>query len=322
MKQSDLRKILNLISLLSLDDREAIAQKLSQVGKDNKVFDMIEDRFKDQDCCPHCESVAFTKFGRANGLQRYRCKSCQKTFNSLTGTPLARLRLKEDWFAFLESLIESRSVRKAAAQVGVNKNTAFLWRHRFLSWISNDKAESLAGITEADETFFLYSEKGSKQIERPPRKRGGKASKRGLSNEQVCVLVARDRHGETADFIAGRGGISAKSLSDHLLPLLNEDSLLVSDRNKAYKAFSKASGIPYKAVNVSQKRRVDGAFHVQNVNAYHSRLKSWIRRFNGVATKYLDNYLGWRRTLDTRKDIDPETLLLSALGQYQHPTRT
>jgi hypothetical protein len=32
--------------------------------------------------------------------------------------------------------------------------------------------------------------------------------------------------------------------------------------------------------------------------AYDSRLKTWIRRFNGVATKYLDSYLGWFRTLD------------------------
>lgn len=30
---------------------------------------------------------------------------------------------------------------------------------------------------------------------------------------------------------------------------------------------------------------VAGVYHVQNVNAYDSRLKSWIRRFHGVATR-------------------------------------
>jgi hypothetical protein len=39
-------------------------------------------------------------------------------------------------------------------------------------------------------------------------------------------------------------------------------------------------------------------FHIQNVNAFHSRLKKWIRRFNGVSTKYLDNYLAWHLFLD------------------------
>ncbi|MFC1309479.1 MAG: transposase [gamma proteobacterium symbiont of Ctena orbiculata] len=74
----------------------------------------------------------------------------------------------------------------------------------------------------------------------------------------------------------------------------------MSDKNSAYLRFSRDTGITYHQVNVSQKQRVTGAFHVQNVNAYHSRLKIWMRRFNGVATKYLDNYLGWNRTLDTR----------------------
>ena len=38
--------------------------------------------------------------------------------------------------------------------------------------------------------------------------------------------------------------------------------------------------------------------HINNVNAYHGRLKQWLNRFNGVATKNLPNYLGWRRALE------------------------
>jgi len=38
--------------------------------------------------------------------------------------------------------------------------------------------------------------------------------------------------------------------------------------------------------------------HVQTVNSYISRFKKWLDRFNGVATKYLPNYLGWRRMLE------------------------
>ncbi|MBV9249519.1 MAG: IS1595 family transposase, partial [Acetobacteraceae bacterium] len=35
--------------------------------------------------------------------------------------------------------------------------------------------------------------------------------------------------------------------------------------------------------------------HINNVNANHSRLKQWLRRFHGVATKNLSHYFGWRR---------------------------
>lgn len=322
MNKREFKKYLSIINELSSDERAALAARLTDANQQQKVFDMIEARFAEQACCPHCGSTGYHKHGHAHGLQRYRCKDCRKTFNSLTGTPLSRLRKREQWFSFLSTLMDSLSVRKAAARLGVNKKTTFLWRHRFLAWISEDKAQHLSGITEADETFFLYSEKGNKRLDRKPRKRGGSAKKRGLSREQVCVLVARDRHAETTDFIAGRGPINAKALQDKLLPVLDKDALLVSDTNNAYLKFSREADITYHSVNVSKKQRVDGAYHVQNVNAYHSRLKQWMRRFNGVATKYLSNYLGWRRTLDTRKSLDAEHLLGSALRPLPYLTGT
>jgi hypothetical protein len=38
--------------------------------------------------------------------------------------------------------------------------------------------------------------------------------------------------------------------------------------------------------------------HINNVNACHRRLKDWMRRFYGVATKTLPRYLSWRRTIE------------------------
>ena len=38
--------------------------------------------------------------------------------------------------------------------------------------------------------------------------------------------------------------------------------------------------------------------HIQNIRLYHRKLSQWISRFNGVATKYLENYLSWFRELD------------------------
>jgi hypothetical protein len=54
--------------------------------------------------------------------------------------------------------------------------------------------------------------------------------------------------------------------------------------------------------------------HIQNVNAYGSRFKQWLGRFNGVATKYLQSYLGWRRWLEKDEDaVTPKNLLAAAL---------
>ena len=130
-----------------------------------------------------------------------------------------------------------------------------------------------------------------------PRKRGGKAQKRGLSKEQVCVLVARDRNGATIDAIMPQ--LTKETLKQTLSSVLDKDIMLCSDGSAVYSTFAKETDIAHKALNMSAGIRViDKVFHIQNVNAYHSRLKEWTRRFHGVATKYLPNYLGWRRMIE------------------------
>jgi transposase-like protein len=86
-------------------------------------------------CCPRCGNERCYRHGFANDLQRYRCCACGRTFNDLTGTPLARLRLKAKWLAYSQVMLDLLPVRKAADRVGVHRNTAFRWRHRFLHWV-------------------------------------------------------------------------------------------------------------------------------------------------------------------------------------------
>ena len=55
--------------------------------------------------------------------------------------------------------------------------------------------------------------------------------------------------------------------------------------------------------------------HINNVNGYHGRLKEWLRPFHGVATKYLGNYLAWRRTLEALgTNAEQRRWLQSAIG--------
>ena len=72
----------------------------------------------------------------------------------------------------------------------------------------------------------------------------------------------------------------------------------------------------HRPINLSAGIRVvAGVYHVQNVNAYDSRLKDWIRRFHGVATRYLDSYLGWFRAIDRTRGagLNPASMLASAV---------
>ncbi len=122
------------------------------------------------------------------------------------------------------------------ARLGIDLTTAFRWRHRFLQAPKDVKPKRLEGTVEADETYFLRSHKGSRTLDRPARKRGDKAKKRGLSDEQVPVLIARDRnHARTDQILADRSQQSIKAV---LGPVLDASALLVSDGAQAYRAFA------------------------------------------------------------------------------------
>ena len=95
-------------------------------------------------------------------------------------------------------------------------------------------------------------------------------------------------------------GPVSKVKADVLLkPYIGSVSSLCSDANSTWRLFAKDGGLDHVELNASKKQRVKKRiYHIQNVNAFHSRLKNWMERFKGVATKYLDNYLTWFRFID------------------------
>lgn len=270
-----------------------LASGISQV-----VEDLRETKFSGGLVCPHCSGTRVLRHGKLNGRQRYWCQECRRTFNDFTNTPMQRTKLPEKWLQFLECMHKGLSLRKAAEEIGgVTHVTLFYWRHKVLNALKNLDADSFDGITEMDETYFLYSEKGRRDIrDRKPRRRGGTARKRGISNEQVGVLVVCDRQKQVSLRVAGSGRISADTLDTMVADKLGGNLVLCSDADSAIRAFASQHSLEHVELNARQKRRVKhGIYHIQNVNAWHRQLKAWLDRFNGVATKYLDNYLAWFR---------------------------
>ena len=95
-----------------------------------------------------------------------------------------------------------------------------------------------------------------------------------------------------------------------------DDALLVSDGRPAYSQFADKAGLLHISLNASKGERTFGSYHIQNVNAYISRLKDWMRRFKGVASRYLASYLGWWRMIDRLGEtLTPRKCCAKALPQ-------
>lgn len=313
MRNRELNRMLTQVSTLTSKQREVLLQVLQGRTALDAVLATVQSR---PPHCPHCEGVRIVHNGQASGIQRYKCRDCAKTFNALTGTPLARLRHKAKWLTQAEVLNQGLSVHQAAQVLNVAPSTAFRWRHRFLQLPKNHKVRGLQGVVEADETYFRRSLKGQTVRGRARRRRGGRAAKRGTSTaEYVPVLVARDRAGATTDFIL-QAPDKANVLAA-LASVLPPDAVLCSDGGGALAKAAEHLGLEHHALNMTKGQRVRGPWHIQNVNAYHSRLKHWIHRFKGVATSYLASYLGWFRALDrsAQNRRQPASMLNLALGR-------
>jgi transposase-like protein len=283
---------------LTRHQQRRLLDNLQESFNRSETITVIESRYECNDRCPRCSEQKIQRWGKRHGLQRYRCKSCQRTFNALTGTPLARLRHKERWLSYSDSLREGYSVRRSAKENHLDPSTAFRWRHRFLSTPTHNQSVKMAGIVEADETFFAKSFKGNKHLtHRAPRKRGMNCHRRGP--DRIPVLLIRDRLSTVADFVYDK--LEKAKVHQDLKSVMSEEIVLCTDGSSLYKTFSQQENIPHKRlVGLSNQRVVDDIFHIQNLNVYTSRLKQWIRRFNGVSTKYLENYLGWRRLIEKK----------------------
>lgn len=300
---------------LSPSQRAALVTALERKLPLNEALQLIEAQFSASPACGHCGSERAGSWGSASAMKRYRCKDCLRTFNALTGTPLAQLHRRDAWLAYGQALADGVSLRKAAKRCRIALDTSFRWRHRFLKAPKDRKAKVVNGIVEADETFIRKSAKGSKRLAgRAPRKRGT-AAKPGLSRDDYSpVLIVRDRHGSTADHVLP--DLAAPTISACLAPVVEPGAVLVSDGRDAYGAFAEDHGILHIRLNASQGERVYEGFHIQNVNAYTSRLKGWLRRFKGVATRYLASYLGWWRLIDREGDaISAARCIIAALPQ-------
>ena len=242
--------------------------------------------------CPNCKHTQFQKVGKTRGIQRYKCKFCNKTFNAKTKTAFhCTKKSLETWNHYLNLMFSNQmSLRKIAKATGIDLRTTFFWRHKILNALKELDNPKLSGIVEADETYFALSYKGKKRdLPRPPHKRGKQIKKRGLSKDQVCVIGAIDR---TKSTLLESTCLASPKISDItrvLGPHIARDALLVTDFGKAFPGF--ARNLDLKHYPLEKRTSDNESIHRQTVNSLHAQVKRFMRPFNGVATKYLDHYM-------------------------------
>jgi len=247
--------------------------------------------------CPHCLSKSYRIHERGRKFLRLACLSCGKKYSEHTGTVICGLKKPQLWPEFVELALEGRSLRYIAKQLGIALQTSFDWRHKFLSSMQTDvDTKKLSGIVEVDEKEFHISEKGSRNLNRKPYKRPSDRPNKMEKGEKLTVMVTIERKSRKSTMKLVKKGRLDKATLDRELPgkINKKKTTLCTDAHPTYYGWAEENDIPHFWVVASHgEHTYEKIYHVQNINGHNSRFEKWHGRFNGVASKYLSNYLGY-----------------------------
>jgi hypothetical protein len=221
-----------------------------------------------------------------------------------TGTSLHGVHKPEKFELYKPLMLDAYyPIKKIAMKVDISIQTAFDWRHKILTGALKDD-KPFKGITEIDDIWFLYSQKGRKGL-KYSRKRGG-SSRAGDNGFQTKLLITADRNRTTDMSLACIGRLSKADIERTVSRRFSDDCILVSDKHRSIAAFAKSEHLEHISFKASE-HTAGGEYHVQNINAMAASLKAIINHtLKGVSTKYLQNYATWYQIIS--KKTNPEEL--------------
>lgn len=293
-------EILTLFKSLDIREQESILERLKQLYEvQMPVIENAKQKALTKELrkpCPHCKSENIYLRGSQNNIKTYSCKDCKKWYNQSAGTPLWDIKLKKKWAKYLQCLSAGYSIRKCSLEVGICMQTSFDWRHKILSSLNSLVPETLSGVVECDEMELAINSKGDRNLLRAPRKRSTDFSRNESDEVSVVqVVTAIERKGDKLFKVVESKRLTETELERALEGKLENGTRLITDKHPTYKAYGKSKKeIIHKSVRASEHiDKQEKTVHLQTVNQTHSQLRKFLGGFNGVSTKYLQNYLNW-----------------------------
>ena len=249
--------------------------------------------------CPKCGSTHFVKNGfNPKKRQKYRCKDCNSVFLSTTGTLFQRSKLSyNEWTSFIAGEINGLTLLQQSVNISRTLSTCFYMRHKLYKAIETFVYDQmLHDEIKLDFTYFNINLKGTKPKNMPRiSKKRGKSDKhdslRGLNGHKICVLTAIDSSDDHIAAIAGLGAENIEKLSsfDHFF---KKGSKIILDSKPGFNKYLKEKGHICETVprgkHISRK-----GDHINDINQFHQELKELNRKYRGISTRHLQDYLNF-----------------------------
>lgn len=220
--------------------------------------------------CPKCGKIRFIKYGCYNGIQRYKCKECGKTFSKTTNA-LWSYSKKETikWIKFIEYVMERKSLRFCAKKLEISLPTAFYWRHKVLHGLTFDSVPNrLSGNVYMAKKLIPENFKGCRNITTNIR-------------HNIWVVGAKGNEDAMLAKPISRGFWDFQIFNKIIYPIIDKKSYMIPYGDRYISIVAEKHN----------KKRKKEVINDDNIRFFHNNLEKWLKKYYGVATKYLEEYL-------------------------------
>ncbi|AGF56563.1 transposase-like protein [Clostridium saccharoperbutylacetonicum] len=233
--------------------------------------------------CPTCESKHYIKYGSFKGIQRYKCKECGKTFSNITKSLWSYSKKDSSkWIKFTEYVLERKSLRFCSEKLEISLVTAFYWRHKVLQGLNYESVPSnLSGDVHIAKKLIPENFKGSRNMTITVR-------------HNIWVVAAKSGGNSIIVKPISRCHWHLPSFNKKIYYLIDEKAYIVPYGDRYISLVAKAHN----------KRRTKEVQNDKIIWSFQFILGKWLKKYHGVASKYLEKYLSLFILFLTKKEMN------------------
>ena len=216
---SELKDVITSYNNLSFSDRIVFYTTISNdiaISDDTQSF-LIETRLDGEGSCIYCEGMHVVKNGkRKDGVQRFLCRDCHRSFIASTDSITSRTRKSISvWATYLKCMLDQKTLKQSSAECDISISTAFTWRHKILDTLSELTEKAYLKLAELNELNLIQMDTDCRTISKDGRNYG--------------IQRINAYHSRLKLFISRFHGVSTKHLGNYIVW---NDLLSGNHRNK------------------------------------------------------------------------------------------